>query len=107
MANGEDTRHHPNRKVGRSELPRLSARLSDHLNETMAEIGESYDEPAEEFAMATSIPSIVNHPFGEYFSENDAAEALSKYRSQRNAGELDKEDIALYGNDINEALRDR
>lgn len=110
MARGEDTRHHPNRKVGRSELPRLSGALANHLNDSMESHMEDYSDPEEgkeEFAMSHSIPSLIGNPYGEALSESDTADALSKYRQQRNSGQMDSEGKELYGQDIRDAYRNR
>lgn len=109
MARGEDTRHHPNRQVGRSDLPRLSEALANHLNDSMESHMEDYgsDEGAEEFAMSHSIPSLTQQSFGEPFSEVDAANALTKYRQHRDSGQMDSEGKALYGQDIRDAYRGR
>lgn len=108
MARGEDTRHHSNRKVGRSDLPRLSETISNHLSGAMDWYKEQYGEDAkDEFAMSFSLPSLINHPFGEPFSEMDASNALNTYRQRRNSGQIDSEDKELYGADIHEALGER
>ena len=123
MARGEDTRNHPNRRVGRSDLPRLSEALANHLNNSMDRHMEDYNNPyddgddfgndnlgseaAEEFAMSHSIPSLINQPFGESFSEIDTGEALQRYRNQRNSGKMDSESKELYASDIRDAYRNR
>ena len=110
MARGEDTRNHPNRRVGRSDLPRLSEALGNYLTNSMESHMEDYDdyeEGKEEFAMSHSMPSLINQPYGESFSELDAGEALQRYRNQRNSGKMDSESKELYASDIRDAYRDR
>lgn len=110
MARGIDTSKHPNRKVGRSDLPRLSGALANHLNDSMESHMEDYDDPEEgkdEFSMSHSIPSLIGNPYGKPLSELDTANALSKYRQQRNSGQMDSEGKALYGEDIRDAYRNR
>lgn len=110
MARGEDTRHHSNRKVGRSDLPRLSEALANHLNDSMESHMEDYDDPEEgkeEFAMSHSMPSLIGNPYGKPLSEMDTANALGAYRKQRNSGQMDSEGKALYGQDISDAYRNR
>lgn len=124
MARGEDTRNHPNRRVGRSDLPRLSEALGNYLTNSMESHMEDYDNPyddddgnmkndnlgskaAEEFAMSHSMPSLINQPYGEAFSELDAGEALQRYRNQRNSGKMDSESKELYASDIRDAYRNR
>jgi hypothetical protein len=118
---GEDTRNHPNRRVGRSELPRLSEALANHLNNSLDRHLEDYNNPyedgddfgndnqgeeaREEFAMSHSIPSLINQPYPEAFSEIDTGEALNRYRQQR--GSMDSESKELYASDIRDAYRNR
>jgi hypothetical protein len=105
MARGENTAHHPNRKVGRSDLPRLSGALADYLNASKGYMDEHSEDPEDEFSMSHSIPSLINHPLSEPFSEIDTAEALSKYRQKRDSGQMDSESKELYGHDIREASK--
>jgi hypothetical protein len=109
MARGQDTSNHQNRRVGRSELPRLSQALANHLNDSMESHMEDYghEEGAEEFSMAHSIPSLTQQSFGEPFSEVGAADALNEYRKYRDSGDMDSEGKALYGEDIRDAYRNR
>jgi len=106
MANGEDTRNHPNRKVGRSELPLLSRAMAGLLNNSLAD-AEAYGwdakEGAEEFKMKHSMANNLSTPYGDQISEMDAAAALSKYRKDRNAGQ----DLEFYKEDIKDAYRSR
>jgi hypothetical protein len=116
MARGEDTRHHPNRRVGRSDLPRLSEALANHLNDSLEGMKEDYEDSdtvEDEFVMSHSMPSLIRKPFTgdnsytQPFSEGDASSALQAYRQRRDSGKMDSDDKELYGHDINEAYRNR
>lgn len=106
MARGQDTSKHPNRRVGRSELPRLSELLASHLNDSMESHMDEYDDP-DDFEMQHSMTAYMGRPYGEPISELDAAHALQQYRKDRNSGEMDSESLGFYQDDIRDALRNR
>lgn len=110
MARGKHEEHNPNRKVGRSELPRLSGALASLLNNSMDEEMENdeyYDrdpeEGADEMRMRHSMMNNVSTPYGTPISELDASNALQRYRQDRNAGN----DTEFYQEDIRDAYRRR
>jgi hypothetical protein len=96
-------------RTGRSDLPRLSNALANHLNDSMESHMDDYgpEEGAEEFAMSHSLPSLTQQSFGEPFSEVDASNALNEYRKYRDSGDMDSEGKELYGEDIRDAYRNR
>lgn len=102
----EDKAHHPKRKVGRSELPRLSEALANHLNDSMESHMDEYNDP-EDFEMQHSMTSHIGMPYGEPFSELDAEHALHQYRKDRDSGQMDEESLGFYQDDIRDALRNR
>ena len=104
---------------GRSDLPRLSEALANHLNDSLEGMKEDYEDSdtvEDEFVMGHSMPSLIRKPYtgdGSYtqpFSEGDASDALQAYRQKRNAGSIkvDAEDKEYgYGQDISQAYRNR
>jgi hypothetical protein len=106
MARGQDSRNHPNRRVGRSELPRLSEALANHLNDSMESHMDEYNDP-EDFQMQHSMTANIGMPYGEPISELDAGHALYQYRKDRNSGKMDSESLGFYQDDIRDALRNR
>lgn len=106
MPKGVDTRNHPNRRVGRSDLPRLSGALAGLLNNSLQDAedyGWDATEAEEEFKMKHSMANNLSIPYGKTISETDAQGALAKYRKDRNAGQ----DLEFYQEDIKDAFRSR
>ena len=96
MARGKDTRNHPNRKVGRRDVPRLAQALGGMLESSRQYHVEEYNDP-EDFQMQHSMARFLpEDAYEKGISENDAAEALRQYRNERDMGydmQGEKEDI--------------
>jgi len=104
----EDKAHHPNRRVGRSDLPRLSSALAGVMNESIDRIKQDPDmygeDGPEELSMHHSMAGYL--PRSLYYhgiSELDAATALREYRKDRDAGRY----VDDAQEDIRDAYKDR
>ena len=99
MPKGNDTRHHPNRKVGRSDLPRLSSLVSSVLNDELegrygaGQYGDDQREHVEEqedffrndWRIATDEHRDKVEPLSEVSVDN-ASDMLKSYRQKRDSG---------------------
>lgn len=107
MARGQDTRNHPNRRVGRSDLPRLSRALGGMLNDAVDSHQIDYEDDPEEgeedLAMQHSMINYIPNAYNEGVSEMDAQGALNTYRQNRAKGR----DQEFYQEDIRDAYRMR
>jgi len=109
MPRGQDTRNHPNRRVGRSDLPRLSSALANVMNDSLdinrMDFEDDHDEGYEDFLMERPM---ANYMSGDVYrrgvDESDASYALQRYREDRESG---KYDLTGERDDIKDAYRNR